>query len=136
MQGLTIGKLANAAASDIETIRYYERRGLMPEPPRGFNGYRRYPASAVERLHFIQRAKTLGFTLAEIAELLALQDTDADRSEVKALTQRKLTDLDSRIRDLQRMRTALADLEAHCSGHGPAHGCPIIEALNREQQSQ
>lgn len=132
MQGLTIGKLANASGSDVETIRYYERRGLLPEPPRAANGYRLYPVTAAKRLRFIQRAKTLGFTLAEIAELLALQDTDADRAEVKALTHHKVEDLDSRIRDLQRMRAVLADLEARCSGHGPAHGCPIIEALNEE----
>lgn len=133
MQGLTIGKLARAADSDVETIRYYERRGLLPEPPRAANGYRLYPAAAVDRLRFVHRAKALGFTLAEIGELLQLQDADADRGEIKRLTRHRLGDLDQRIRDLTRMRAALADLDARCSGHGPAHGCPIIEALNEEQ---
>lgn len=131
MQALTIGGLARAAGSDVETIRYYERRGLVPEPPRGRNGYRLYPASAVARLNFIQRAKTLGFSLAEVADLLRLQDANADRGEVRNLTWQKMTDLDQRITDLQRMRAVLADLEERCSGHGPADSCPIIEALNQ-----
>ncbi len=131
MQSLTIGRLAETAGSDVETIRYYERRGLVPEPPRGRNGYRLYPASAVERLRFIQRAKTLGFSLAEIADLLRLQDANADRGEVRALTRQKVADLDERIADLERMRGVLADLEERCTGHGPAESCPIIEALNQ-----
>lgn len=126
----TIGRLARAADSDVETIRFYERRGLMPEPPRGANGYRRYPPDALARLRFIRRAKQLGFTLAEIRELLALQDGAGDRAEVKRLARRKLADLDSRLADLARMRDALADLETRCSGHGPVHDCPIIESLN------
>ena len=132
MQNLTIGRLAEAADSDVETIRYYERRGLIPEPPRGRNGYRLYPASAVARLRFIQRAKTLGFSLAEIADLLRLQDANADRGEVRALTRQKVADLEQRIADLQRMRGVLAHLEERCSGHGPAESCPIIEALNQD----
>ncbi len=131
MQDLTIGRLAKTAGSDVETIRYYERRGLVPEPPRGRNGYRLYPASAVARLRFIQRAKTLGFSLAEIADLLRLQDANADRGEVRAMTRQKQADLDQRIADLQRMRAVLADLEERCTGHGPAQSCPIIEALNQ-----
>jgi MerR family mercuric resistance operon transcriptional regulator len=132
MQNLTIGRLAEAAGSDVETIRYYERRGLIPEPPRGRNGYRRYPASAVARLRFIQRSKTLGFSLAEIGDLLRLQDANADRGEIRAMTRQKQADLDQRIADLQRMRAVLADLEERCTGHGPAQSCPIIEALNQD----
>lgn len=130
MRELTIGRLAEAAGSDVETIRYYERRGLIPEPPRGRNGYRFYPASAVARLRFIQRAKTLGFSLAEIADLLRLQDANADRGEIRALTRQKLGDLEQRIADLQRMHAVLANLEERCTGHGPAESCPIIEALS------
>lgn len=130
MQELTIGQLARAAGSDVETIRYYERRGLLAEPPRGRNGYRLYPAVAAERLRFIQRAKALGFSLAEVADLLRLQDADADRGEVKQLTQQKLADLDHRLADLQRMRSVLARAEERCSGEGPVGNCPIIEALN------
>jgi len=136
MQELTIGRLAEAADSDVETIRYYERRGLIPEPPRGRNGYRLYPAAAVERLRFIQRAKTLGFSLAEITDLLRLQDANADRGEIRALTRQKRTDLEQRIADLQRMRAVLADLEERCTGHGPAESCPIIEALNQDASTE
>jgi MerR family copper efflux transcriptional regulator len=131
MQTLTIGQLAEAAGNDVETIRYYERRGLVPEPPRGRNGYRRYPVSAVARLRFIQRAKTLGFSLAEITDLLRLQDANADRGEVRNLTRQKIADLDQRISDLQRMRFVLSDLEECCSGEGPVDSCPIIEALSQ-----
>lgn len=129
----TIGQLARAADSDVETIRYYERRGLMPAPPRGANGYRRYPPTAADRLRFIRRAKRLGFTLAETRDLLALHDGAGARAEVKALARSKLADLDERLADLARMRAALADLEARCSGRGPVHGCPIIQALSDEE---
>ena len=135
MQHLTIGQLARYAGSDVETIRYYERRGLIPEPPRSANGYRRYPTSAADRLRFIQRAKRLGFSLDEIGDLLALQQTNADRSEIKTLTRHKLADLDQRIADLQRMRAVLAELDTRCSGHGPAEGCPIIEALGQTPET-
>ena len=126
---LSIGQLARSAGMGVETIRFYERRGLMPEPPRAPSGYRRYPDNAVSRLHFIQRAKRLGFTLDEITTLLGLQD-GGERAEVKAIAQAKLATIESRINDLQRMRQMLARLETQCDGRGPAAGCPIIEALS------
>ncbi len=133
--GITIGQLARRAGSDVETIRYYERRGLLPPPPRAGNGYRRYPPDAVGQLRFIRRAKTLGFTLAEIQELLSLRRTGEDRAAVKQLARDRLADLDARLADLQRMRNALADLDRRCSGEGPVTGCPIIDALNEDDSS-
>lgn len=130
--GMTIGQLARSAGSDVETIRYYERRGLLPAPPRAGNGYRRYPPDAVRQLRFIRRAKTLGFTLTEIGELLSLREAGGNRASVKQLARARLADLESRLADLQRMRDALADLDRRCSGEGPVSGCPIIEALNED----
>jgi len=127
----SIGQLARAASTGVETIRFYERRGLMPEPPRTTSGYRRYPLDAADRLRFIHRAKRLGFTLNEIAALLELEE-GGDRAEVKAIAQAKLEEIEARIADLQRMRVTLDDLTRRCSGHGPVVGCPIIEALADE----
>lgn len=126
---VSIGQLAKNTDMGVETIRFYERRGLMPEPPRAPSGYRRYPLDAADRLHFIRRAKRLGFTLDEIGTLLSLQD-GGERTQVKALAQAKLAQIEARIDDLKRMRKTLADLETQCSGRGPVAGCPIIEALN------
>lgn len=124
----SIGQLAKTAAVGVETIRFYERRGLMSDPPRSAGGYRRYPEHAAERLRFIRRAKRLGFSLDEIGTLLNLQD-GGERAAVKAITQAKLAQIEARIDDLRRMRKTLADLEKQCSGRGPVKGCPIIEAL-------
>jgi len=125
----SIGQLAKAADTGIETIRYYERRGLMPEPPRAASGYRRYPGDAAQRLHFIRRAKRLGFTLDEISALLQLQ-AGGQRADIKAIAQAKLDEIETRLDDLQRMRATLQDMTQRCSGHGPVDGCPIIETLN------
>lgn len=127
---MTRGQLARRCGVGPETIRFYERRGLIPEAPRTHSGYRRFGAEAVSRLTFIRRAKELGFSLPEIAELLALHDhPGGDRARVKALTETKLSEIEARIADLGRMRSALAGLSEQCSGHGPVDGCPIIEAL-------
>ncbi|MAA73242.1 MAG: heavy metal-responsive transcriptional regulator [Salinisphaeraceae bacterium] len=125
----SIGQLAKSADTGVETIRFYERRGLMPDPPRAPSGYRRYPRDATDRLLFIRRAKRLGFTLDEIGTLLALQE-GGGRAAVKAIAQAKLAQIEARIDDLRRMRKTLAELEKQCSGHGPVPGCPIIEALS------
>ncbi|MDX1609855.1 MAG: MerR family DNA-binding protein [Halofilum sp. (in: g-proteobacteria)] len=127
---LTIGRLARAAEVGVETIRFYEREGLLPEPARTASGYRQYPPEAVARLEFVRRAKQLGFSLAEIRELLALDRPDGDRARVKAIADHKLAEIDQRIEQLRRMRAALAELDRQCSGHGPVEGCPIIEALS------
>ena len=131
-RALTIGRLADAASVGVETIRFYEREGLLEIPERTPGGYRLYPPETAERLAFIRRAKALGFSLAEIRELLGLAQPEGDRARVKALTEHKLAEIDRRIEELRRMREALADLNRQCSGHGPVEGCPIIEALNED----
>lgn len=131
MRPLTIGQVARLADTGVETIRFYEREGLLDQPARRPSGYREYPADVVARLRFIRRAKELGFTLKEIRELLALRhDPDADTAEVKRRAEAKIADIDARIRDLQRARQALVRLAEACPGHGPLLDCPIIEALN------
>lgn len=129
---MTRGTLARLCGVGPETIRFYERRGLIPEAPRSSAGYRRFDQAAVDRLVFIRRAKSLGFSLPEIAELLDLhRDAGADRGRVKALAESKLSEIEAKIEDLQRMRSALSDLSRQCSGKGPVSGCPIIETLAR-----
>jgi Hg(II)-responsive transcriptional regulator len=128
---LTIGQLAREAGVGVETVRFYERQGLLEEPARRASGYRQYGEEVVSRLNFIRRAKELGFTLREIAELLTLRDDpDTTRADVRRRAEAKVTDIDTRIRYLQRMRDALSRLTATCHGDGPAATCPILEALN------
>lgn len=125
---ISIGKLAKNSGIGVETIRFYERRGLIPEPPRAPSGYRRYPDEAVKRLRFIRRAKELGFKLDEIITLLALQN-GGDAADIKTTTQAELAQISARMRDLQNMRDALFELDSRCSEPGPVDGYPIIEAL-------
>lgn len=128
---LSISELARRAGVGVETVRFYERQGLLEVPTRRASGYRQYTAEAVRRLQFIRRAKTLGFTLREIAELIALRlDPATTRAEVRQQAVAKLADIDARIRDLRQMREALRRLTAACDGHGPLEGCPILEALD------
>jgi len=131
---LTIGKLAKQADVGIDTIRFYERRGLLPQPQRTASGYRLYSDATVERLQFIRRAKSLGFSLEEITALLKLQDKGGPKARVKALTTRKLEQIETKIDDLTKMRDVLRELNQECSGAGDIAGCPIIEALTTEIQ--
>lgn len=129
---LSIGRLAQQAGVGIDTIRYYEREGLLPSPPRLPSGYRRYTAEALPRLRFIRRAKTLGFTLPEIAELLSLSERrGSDARGVKTAAEAKLQRIEAQITDLQRMRRGLKQLIAACPGHVELHECPILKALNQ-----
>ncbi len=131
---LTTGQLARAAGVGRETIRFYERQGLIAAPPRGESGYRRYPPETVVRLLFIRRAKQLGFSLAEIRELLSLQQSpNATCSDIRGRAAAKVADIEARIRDLERMRAALSALVNACSGRGPASRCPIMEALTGQE---
>ncbi|TAN08051.1 MAG: MerR family transcriptional regulator [Rhodanobacteraceae bacterium] len=130
---VTIGTVARRAKVSIDTIRYYERAGLLPAPHRRASGYRDYDPGVVERLRFIRRAKELGFTLGEIRELLALS-TDRERG-VKGVKQRaeaRLGQVQQRIRELQRMRRGLQQLIDACPGHGALEHCPILRALGGE----
>ncbi len=132
----TIGKLAGAEGVAAETLRYYERLGLLRPEARTEAGYRLYGEEARRRLRFIRRAQALGFTLSEIGELLALgEEPEASMAEVKALTSEKLADIEQRIADLERMRDALSALHQRCPGHGPRHECPILESLAGEDEA-
>lgn len=129
---LTIGRLAERAGVGIDTVRFYERAGLLPLAARSGGGYRLYGEDDIARLRFIRRAKALGFSLEDIAELLTLS-AGGSRAPIKQLAERRLADLDARIAELGRMRAALAQSAQQCSGHGSAAGCPIIESLNAPQ---
>lgn len=127
---MTIGKLAELTDVGVETIRYYERRGLLPQPPRPMAGHRHYPAIASARIRFIKRAQRLGFSLREIEDLLALRvDPETTCSDVKARAEAKVDDIDGKIRSLKEIKSALSGLVAACSGTGPSSACPIVEAL-------
>lgn len=133
MGALTIGQLAKRAGVGVETIRFYEREGLLAEPARLASGYRQYPPEAVDRVRFIRRAQRLGFKLGEVKELLALRENpEAGCRDVREKATAKLTDIDARIADLQAMRADLARLVARCEGEGPASGCPILTAIGGE----
>lgn len=134
MYEYTIGQAAKAAGVNIETLKYYERRGLLPEPPRSSGNYRLYPHDSIRIVRFVKRAQELGFTLNEIRELLALRDggSEANCADVRAKAVYKLRDIEGKIRSLQTMEKALAGLVKQCSGEGPVTGCPILEALEPE----
>ena len=130
MEGLTIGRLAREGQVNVETIRYYERRGLLPRPPRRSSGYRVFPPSAVRVLMFVKTAQALGFSLREIKELLSLRiQPGRSCADVRARAEQKIAEIDQKIRTLQAMRKALLKLAAACSGRGPISDCPILESL-------
>ncbi|MPQ65718.1 MULTISPECIES: Hg(II)-responsive transcriptional regulator [unclassified Pseudomonas] len=128
---MTIGKLAEAAGVNIETIRYYQRRGLLDEPPKPLGGHRRYAQELAKRVRFIKRAQALGFTLDEVAALLTL-DAAYACNETRALAERKLVLIEQKMADLAAMRQALGGLVLQCNtGDNPAT-CPIINVLARD----
>ncbi len=130
MSALTRGKLAKAAQVNVETLRYYEKRGLLPEPPRAESGYRLYPVESIERVSFIKGAQELGFTLVEIKDLLDLRiDPHGSKGDVKASALAKVTEIDEKIKTLTLMRNALVSLADQCSGEGELGDCPILEAM-------
>jgi MerR family copper efflux transcriptional regulator len=128
MDSLGIGQLAKRGGVGIDTVRYYERNGLLEPRGRLASGYRRYGELEVARLRFIRRAQALGFTLKEVKELLALS-AQRDVGRVKRSAQAKLRDVETRIADLMRVRDGLATLIDACPGHGRAADCPILRAL-------
>ncbi len=128
---LTIGQVARQVGIGVETVRFYERRGLIESPPRGSSGYRLYEPEAIASLKFIRRAKELGFTLREIKQLLELKlDEDSTCEDVKQHAEAKIQDIDARLASLQQMRRALVDLTQACDGRGKMDGCPIIRCLD------
>ena len=123
-------ELAGQAGVNSETLRYYERRGLLDEPPRTSGGYRDYPDAAVELLRFIKRAQGLGFTLDEVEELLHLDGGGPDGCDAaRALAEARKADLEARIADLQRMRDSLTDLVATCDLPRADRSCPLLAAI-------
>jgi MerR family copper efflux transcriptional regulator len=129
-QSLTISRLAKATGVGIDTVRYYERNGLLPEPPRRASGYRAYRDEDVQRLRFIRRAKQLGFSLEEIRGLLELSvQNEQGVPGVHATAAARLAELDARIEELERVRNGLRQLVDACPGHGTPHECPILKAL-------
>lgn len=132
-QGLTIGDLASATRTKVETIRYYERIGLMPAPPRTAGNYRAYSAHHLGRLSFIRRARDLGFMLGQVRELLGLSDQkDRPCDAVDAIAREHLAEVERKIEDLSALRRELDSLLLQC-GRGTIAECRIIEALGPEK---
>lgn len=129
--GLTIGALARQAGVHVETIRYYQRRGLLPEPARPAHGVRRYPVALVGQIRFIKRAQALGFTLEEVTQLLRL-DQVRGCTETRALAIRKLSAIEDRVAALVAIRDALERLVQRCDEDFVRESCPIIELLTRD----
>ena len=129
-RNLTIGRVARAAGVNVETVRYYQRCGLVTEPPRPPGGVRRYSSETVARLQFIKRAQELGFALAEIRRLLALGDPQTC-GKARALAAEKLALVRGRLADLERMGSALQALIERCDAARGKVSCPIIESLAR-----
>lgn len=133
METLTIGKLAGKTKVNIQTIRYYERRGLIPEPPRTNSGYRQYPLETTTRIRFIKHAQELGFSLKEISELLSLKvDSGTTCGDIKYIAELKLSEIEQKIQSLNDIKKALVKLAALCNGDGSTSTCPIIEILDNE----
>lgn len=133
MESLTIGQVAKRAAVGVETVRFYERKGLIAEPARRPSGYRQYPPGAVRRIQFIRHAKELGFSLKEISELLSLRvDPTSTCADVRKQAREKIADIEDRIGRLGRMKSALERLASKCRGSGPTTECPILEELDRD----
>jgi len=131
MKGLTISELAKNAGVNIETIRYYERLGLISEPPRTESGYRIFPPEVIQRIRFIKRSQDLGFTLSEIKKLLSMTESESSGCrEVRLFASQKIKEIEFKIRDLQSIKSVLQDLSSRCPDQGPVHSCPIVERLS------
>ncbi len=134
MEALSIGQVARRAGVGVETVRFYERQGLLEKPPRTESGYRQYPPEAVSRLYFIKKAKEVGFSLKEIKELLSLRlDSAATCQDVKSRAEAKILDIGQKIQALKRMKQALTDLTKACSGRGSVSECPILQSFEEKK---
>jgi len=133
MEKITISKLAKKTEVNIQTVRYYERRGLIPEPQRTESGYRQYSYDTVLRIRFIKRAQKLGFSLKEISELLSLRvDKNTTCGDFKNIAEVKISEVEKKIRSLNGIKKALTKLVALCSSEGPTSECPIVETLDTD----
>ena len=133
MDELTIGQVAKKAGVNVMTVRYYERRGIIPVPPRLSSGYRQYPPETVTRINFIKRAQVLGFSLKEISELLSLRVRDDDScADIKKRAEKKIAEIKEKIKSLKNMEKVLSKLTAACETRTPtSRECPILEALEQ-----
>lgn len=137
METLTTGELAEGAGVNVQTVRYYERRGLLPEPPRSSSGYRQYGSEHLDRLRFIRRAQEVGFQLSEIEELLSLRvEPDGTCGEVQERAEEAVERIDEQMAQLTRMRKALRSLLEACHRQEPTDECPMLKALeDRDERS-
>lgn len=132
METLSIGQVAERAGVGVETVRFYQREGLIEEPARPGTRHRRYPSEAVTRIRFIRGAQNLGFSLKEIEELMALRlAPGTSKAEIRSRAEAKVAEIEGKLRDLQRIRDTLLKLIGSCEGTGTVEGCPILEAFDR-----
>jgi Cu(I)-responsive transcriptional regulator len=133
MSVYSIGQVAKQSGVSVETVRYYEKEGLLEVPERKESGYRQFKGDTIARLSFIQQAKKLGFSLKEIGELLSItSDANTVCNDVKQLSQDKLVDIENKIKMLQQMRKSLKKLIDVCPGQAPINDCPILDALQKK----
>lgn len=133
----TIGELARRTGVSVETVRFYENEGLLAKPERPLGGIRTYPQEAVDRLSFVHEAKGMGFTLREIRDLIALRDDpQADAAAVRGRAMAKLAEVEEKVEQFERMRSALTQLLSQCPGRGALGTCPIIQALSITKASE
>ena len=131
MEPLTIGQVAEEAGVGVETVRFYQRTGLIEKPPRQGTRRRRYPPQTITRIRFIRGAQNLGFSLREIEDLMSLRIAPgASKADVKARAEAKVAEIEVKMRDLQRMRDTLLKLIGACEGTGPLDDCPILDAFD------
>lgn len=136
MMTLTIGRAARAAGVNVETIRFYERRGLIPQPMKPQGGYRLYAPAIVGRIQFIRKAQEIGFSLREIEDLLSLRaDPETDCADVRERAEAKIAEVNHKIAELERVRAALEKVRASCPGRGALTACTILEALQTSEGS-
>jgi len=133
MAAMKIGEISRRSGLSVETIRYYEREGLLSEPERRPSGYRLYDDAVLERLEYIRRAKDLGFTLAEIRELLELSfNAHACCDHIRQRVEAKIVDIESKVRSLQQMKQSLKKILTHCRSGGRGEDCPLIHKTSRK----
>ena len=134
MEQMTRSEVAKRAGVSRETVRYYEKRGLIPPPSRTAAGYRQYTDEYVKRIRFVKRAQELGFTLKEIKDLLSLRaDPEISSTEVQEQAEAKVIEVEAKIRDLHRIKQALSRLVASCREKQPREDCPILEAMREDE---
>jgi MerR family copper efflux transcriptional regulator len=135
VEALTISRLARLGGVNLETIRYYEREGLLQKPPRTPAGYRMFPTDTARRVRFIKRAQKLGFSLTEIRELLELRiKPGTKRGDIRARAEAKVADIEQKIQTLEAMKKALRNMTERCDDCGPLSDCPILESLDAKEE--